>query len=87
MYQKKLNSGNYGASLLLQVNDILRQDKKALTVAEIYDKVKNSREPKRNTIKRIRNATVELVRSGKVELIEEQSKFKTKLYFFKWKQQ
>lgn len=87
MYQKKLNSGNYGASLLLQVNDILQQEKKALTVADIYDKVKNSREPKRNTIKRIRTATAELITAGKVELIEEQSKFKTKLYFFKWKQQ
>ena len=87
MYQKKLNSGNYGAALLLQINDILQEEKEALTVGEIYNKVKNSREPKRNTIKRIRTATEELIKAGKAELIVKESKFKTKLYFFKWKQQ
>ena len=87
MYQKKLNSGNYGAALLLQINDILQQEKQALTVAEIYAKLKNIPEPKKNTIQRIRTATSELVTAGKADLIIETSKFKTKLYLFQWKQQ
>ena len=87
MYQKKLNSGNYGAALLLQINDILQTENKALTVGEIYNRLRNCNEPKRNTIERVRKAANDLKTAGKIDLIIKKNKHKTNLYLYQWKQQ
>ena len=87
MYQKKLNSGNYGAGLLIQINDILQQAQKPLTVMEIYEKLNGCREPKRTTFQRIRTAAGALIKAGKVDQTEQPTKNKTRIYLYQWKQQ